>query len=445
MNLSELTNTYVEEMWQWLQDQVLTMPVLIQCSLIVAALLFGLTAARALKRVVSSRIETLPVTHFIRKINNDLLQQQITLVMVLFSEGVVTLLMVSLEQSAIIMLVTLKLLCAWVLIRFVVMLSGNSASTRLLTTIVWGIAALSIVGVLNDTIGTLENIRFSIGKAEVSVFSILSGLLTMAILLYVAGKLSGVVERKIQYIPNLTPSARVLIKKVSKVFLLVLAFIIGLNSMGIDLTALAVFGGAVGLGIGFGLQKVISNLFSGFILLLDRSIKPGDVIEIDNTFGWVNALGARYVSILTRDGIEHLVPNEHLITERVTNWSYSSKDVRQKIPLGVSYNADLHKAIELVVAVAENHKRVLSNPTPVCRVTGFGDNAIDMELRVWICDPVEGVMNIRSDILLGIYDAFKEHGIEIPFPQRDVHLKPSAELQEMFEELSSRRKEGALT
>jgi small-conductance mechanosensitive channel len=186
------------------------------------------------------------------------------------------------------------------------------------------------------------------------------------------------------------------------------------------------------LGVGFGLQKVISNLFSGFILLIDRSIKPGDVIQIDDTFGWVNSLGTRCVSLLTRDGVEYLVPNEHLITEKVTNWSYSSKNVRQKIPIGISYNADLRKAIELVVQVAQDHKRVLENPSPVCRVIAFGDSAIELELRIWISDPVEGVMNIRSDLLLGIWDSFKDNHIDVPFPQRDVHIKASPELKELL-------------
>ena len=141
------------------------------------------------------------------------------------------------------------------------------------------------------------------------------------------------------------------------------------------------------------------------------------------------------VSILTRDGIEYLVPNEHLITEKVTNWSYSSKDVRQKIPIGISYDADLRKAIDLIVGVAKEHKRVLENPAPVCRVTAFGDFAIQLELRIWISDPVEGVMNIRSDLLLGIWDVFKENKIDIPFPQRDVNVKPSKELRKRVSEL----------
>jgi small-conductance mechanosensitive channel len=215
----------------------------------------------------------------------------------------------------------------------------------------------------------------------------------------------------------------VLFAKILKVILISLSIIIGLNSFGIQLSSLTVLGGAVGLGIGFGLQKVISNLISGVILLLDKSIKPGDVISIGETYGWINKLSARYVSVITRDGRETLIPNENLITNQVENWSFSDTQVRLRAPIGISYNADVRKAIGLTIQAALNIDRVLRNPAPKCLVKGFGDNSVDLELRFWIKDPANGVANIKSMVYLEIWDLFHEHNIEIPYPQRDIHIK----------------------
>ena len=184
-------------------------------------------------------------------------------------------------------------------------------------------------------------------------------------------------------------------------------------------------GGAIGLGLGFGLQKVVSNFISGILLLVDNSIKPGDVIEIDGTYGWINNLRARYASVITRDGTEHLIPNEDLITQRVINWTFTNNLVRMKVPIGVSYDSDPHQCLELVIAAAQSVDRVLLEPTPVCHVLGFGDSSIDLELRFWISDPTNGVANVKSQVLLNIWDTFKENNIEIPYPQSDLHIRSS--------------------
>ena len=181
--------------------------------------------------------------------------------------------------------------------------------------------------------------------------------------------------------------------------------------------------GALGVGIGFGLQKIVSNFISGIILLMDRSIKPGDTIGVAGTYGWIQSLGARYVSVVTRDGIEHLIPNEELIVTRVENWSFSGKRVRLKIPVGVSYGTDVHQAIALCIEATEGLDRIVSDPKPVCLLKGFGDSSVDMEIRFWISDPQGGVSNIKSAVLLRVWDLFHENGIEIPFPQRDLHLR----------------------
>ncbi|HEY1503067.1 MAG TPA: mechanosensitive ion channel domain-containing protein, partial [Stellaceae bacterium] len=194
-------------------------------------------------------------------------------------------------------------------------------------------------------------------------------------------------------------------------------------TVGIDLTALALFSGAVGVGVGLGLQKVVANFVSGIILLLDRSIKPGDVIEIGDTFGRITSMAARYVSVRSRDGKDYLLPNEELITSRVVNWTYSSPLVRLDLPFGVAYGSDLHQVRALAVAAGSEPARVAKAPPPVCHATGFGSSAIQFLLRFWIADAENGVTNIKGEVLIALYDALTANGIELPFPQYEVRLK----------------------
>jgi len=181
----------------------------------------------------------------------------------------------------------------------------------------------------------------------------------------------------------------------------------------------------IGIGIGLGLQKSIANLFSGLVLLLDKSIKPGDVIAIGDTYGWVDSLNARYVSVYTRDGIEHLIPNEQLITQEVQNWTHTNRLIRLRLPIGVHYESDVRRAIDLCVESATEVERVIDKPAPVCLLNGFGDNSVDLELRFWIGDPQKGTSNVKSKILMNVWDKFKENKIEIPYPQRDLHIRSS--------------------
>jgi len=213
------------------------------------------------------------------------------------------------------------------------------------------------------------------------------------------------------------------ISQVIKYGLIGLAFLIAISSAGINLSALSIIGGALGVGIGFGLQKVTSNLISGFLLLFDRSIRPGDVISIGDRFGWVQKLGARYAVVRDRNGVDTLIPNEELITSQVINWSYGDRHIRIKISVQISYEDDPELAIRLMEEASEISGRVLCDPPPACRLLGFGDNGIDLELRVWIDDPEEGVNNVRTEVNLEIWRRFREHGVTIPYPQRDLHLK----------------------
>ncbi len=261
------------------------------------------------------------------------------------------------------------------------------------------------------------------GVTRVTMLTLAKGVVAISLLIPFTSWLIRTSESRVTRMEKVSPALQVLTIKVLKVLIAAGAIMFAISSVGVDLSAFAVLGGAIGLGLGFGFQKVVSNLISGVILLGDKSIKPGDVIEVDNTYGWINTLGARYTSVITRDGTEHLIPNEMMITEKVVNWSFSDQKVRVRIPFGVSYTSDIHKAMELALQAAGEDVRILKDPVPAARLTGFGDNSVDFEMRGWIVDPTDGLGNIRSSFYLRIWDLFKENGIEFPYPQRDVHLK----------------------
>lgn len=321
-----------------------------------------------------------------------------------------------------------SLLTAWVVIRFASSFIRDPGWARTLAIVAWSVAALNLVGLLDPTIRTLDSMGLNLGDVRLSMLGIIKAGLVLVVLLWVAGAVSRLVEHRLESSATLSPSARVLLSKFIKVILIVVAILAALESIGVDLTALAVLGGAIGLGIGFGLQKVISNLISGVILLMDKSVKPGDVIAVDDTFGWINRLSARYVSLITRDGTEHLIPNEDLISQRVENWSYSDSLIRLKLPIGVAYESDVPLAMKLAVEAAETVERVLKSPAPVCRLMEFGSDSVNLELRIWIADPQKGVANVQSDVLLNVWNLYHEHGVEFPFSQRDLHLKSAVPL-----------------
>jgi len=322
--------------------------------------------------------------------------------------------------------ITVSLLTAWIVIRLTSNLVRDPAWSRFIAVVAWTIAALNIVGLLGTTITFLDSLSVTLGDLRVSALTVFKGVMSLTALLWLATVSSRLLEKRIKAMPSLTPSVQVLFTKFIKISFVAIAILVALSSVGIDLTALAVFGGAVGVGIGFGLQKVVSNLISGLLLLMDKSVKPGDVIAIGQTYGTIESLGARYVAVKTRDGTEHLIPNEELITQRVENWSHTNRLIRLKIPVGIAYSSDLTLARELCLEAAHEAARILKTPEPVCHLIGFGDSAVNLELRVWIDDPQGGVVNVKSGILTGIWERFRENGVQIPFPQRDVNLTAAA-------------------
>ena len=318
--------------------------------------------------------------------------------------------------------ITTSLLGAWLVIRLAVNFLRSAALRRLVAVGAWSIAALNVLGLLDPVTTLLDAARLDMGTMSISLLDVIKGALAFAILIWLSLLAARVVENRVDALSDVDASARELVKKLSRIALFTLAFLVALNATGIDLTALAVFTGALGVGLGFGLQKVIANFVSGVILLMDRSIKPGDVIETQGTYGWINHLGARYTSIITRDGTEYLIPNEDMITQPVINWSFSDRRVRRKIPVSISYDSDLRRAMAIMEEVAREVPRVLRNPPPVARLMRFGDNGVDLELRLWIEDPQAGVVNVASDVMLAIWDRFHEEGIVFPYPQRVVHF-----------------------
>ena len=294
---------------------------------------------------------------------------------------------------------------------------------NLISTIVWVMVAFHLLGWLPGVLAALDGLAFHIGSSRISLLLVLKLLITVAFFWVLALWLARLIEQRLRSSQHFSSSSRVAMAKTSRFVLLAIALLVSLNAAGVDLTALTVFGGAVGVGLGFGLQRIASNFISGFILLFDKSIKPGDVITIGNKFGWVQELRARYVVVRDRDGVETLIPNENLVTSEVINWSYTDKAVRIKLPVQISYGDDPELAMRIMLDSAKSSPRVLSDPEPLCRLLEFGDNGILLELRTWIMDPENGLGGVRSEVNLAIWRGFKEAGITIPFPQRDVHIK----------------------
>ena len=297
------------------------------------------------------------------------------------------------------------------------------AGETLISTSIWILVALHILGWLPKVVQALDAFGYDFGSVRVSLLTVLQLLVAVGALMVLAAWLSKSIEHLLSRSVYLSSGVKIGISKTAKLTLYTLAVLLSLETAGIDLSALAIFGGALGVGLGFGLQRIASNFISGFILIFDRSIRPGDVISINNKFGWVQELNARYIVVRDRDGVETLIPNENLITSEVINWSYSDSQIRIKLPVQISYADDPEQAMEILLQSAEASSRVLKQPPPAARLMGFGDNGIDLELRVWIRDPQHGVANVRSDINLAIWRGFREAGITIPYPQRDLYLK----------------------
>ncbi len=420
-----LSSTAVADLWNdivaWFAANVFVLDNAIQVGLTFVTLLTAVLIARRVRPLLA-RLETEDGYRRVVRLVSPLLLALIWLVLQWICMSAVA----SLSWPDRVLESVATLIAAWIAIRLATQVVTQPLWATLIAWVAWSIAALNILNLLRPVMGILDAVGIDIGGEggfRISLLTIAQSTLALAVLISLAVYLTGVLDARISGSRTLSPSLQVLFSKSLKIVLIGLAILISLQSVGIDLTALAVFGGAIGLGVGFGLQKVVSNLISGVILLVDKSIKPGDVIAVAGTYGWVTALGGRYVSIVTRDGIEHLIPNETLISERVENWTHTDSQTRLKIDFGVHYRSNVREVIGLAVEAARSVPRVLEIPEPKCLLIEFGDSSVNFQLRIWIADAHNGVQNVKSEVMLALWDKFQEHGVEIPYPQRDVHIR----------------------
>lgn len=298
-----------------------------------------------------------------------------------------------------------------------------AASERLVVLLVWGTLALHLTGLAPGVVEALESVSFKVGKQTLDLWMILHGLVTVFATVLLALWLGGALEDKLMAAKEVDSSVRVVLARIAKAVLALLAILFSLSLVGIDLTTLSVFGGALGVGLGFGLQKIASNYVSGFIILLDRSIRLGNVIAIDaQTTGVVTQITTRYTVLRSLAGVEYLVPNESLVSQTVQNHSFTDSKVFLKTAIGIAYHTDVEAVMQLFAEVVAQQPRVLADPAPRAFLAAFGDSAINIEVGFWIADPEAGTGSIRSDINLALWRACREHGIDIPFPQREVRL-----------------------
>ena len=303
-----------------------------------------------------------------------------------------------------------------------------------------GLAAQS--DTLGAVIKTLDSWALVVGDVRISVFDVVFLLASIGLVVTAAWFITRLARNLIGRVSAFDGSQKLLAEKLATIVIWTVAFFVTIDLIGIDLTALAIFGGAFGLAIGFGLQKTFGNLISGILLLLDKSIKPGDVISVTDqagqeAVGQIRKIGIRAISVITRDQTEYLIPNELLMTNQVVNWSYSSRDVRVKAPVGVAYDSDLELVTKLLYQAVHETGRVLDHPKPRVNLMEFGDSSVNFEVRFWIQDPEGGLANIRSDVYMRIWELFKEHEVEIPFPQTDLHLRSSKQLDQLVEMMSA--------
>lgn len=323
--------------------------------------------------------------------------------------------------------VAAKLAVAWLLIRLATSLIRNETAVRLVSIAAWSVAALSILGLLDQTIAALDSMAFVLGGMRVTPLLVLKVSTLLVVALWLAKVAGGFIDGRISTLNDLTPSMQVLLSKLSHILLISGAIVFVLSAAGVDLSALALFSGAIGVGIGFGLQKIVGNFVSGVILLVDKSVKPGDLVTIADSHGRVSAMNTRYISVSGNDGREYLIPNEKLVTERVVNWTYRDGNTRVDVAFATSYEADPHRVCEIAVKIAKETPRVSAIKPPSCSLVEFAEQSMKFGLSFWIVDPERGIGNVRSEVMLRLWDAFRIQGDSTTFPIRDLRMdEPSA-------------------
>jgi small-conductance mechanosensitive channel len=318
--------------------------------------------------------------------------------------------------------VVAKLALAWLIISLVTSVIRNAFIVRLVSLSAWLVAALSILGQLEPTIDALDSVSVVLGGLRLTPLLLIKLGVLLIVALWLTNIASNFVESRITRSGDLTPSIQVLLVKIIRLALMIFAVAVAMSAVGINLSALAIFSGAAGVGIGFGLQKIVANFISGIILLADKSVKPGDLVTIGDSSGRISAMKTRYISVAAGDGREFLIPNEDLVTQKVTNWTYTDKNTLVKVNFGTNYDADPRLVCKLAIDVAATAKRALKGKPPNCILTEFAEAGMKFALTFWIADP-DGMDNVKSEVMLSLWDAFKREGIRVPYPVREIRLR----------------------
>ncbi|MBR1158060.1 MULTISPECIES: mechanosensitive ion channel family protein [Bradyrhizobium] len=332
--------------------------------------------------------------------------------------------------------VSAKLALAWLVIRLVTSVIDNAFIVKLVSIAAWVVAALSIIGQLDWAAETLDSFAVVVGGLRLTPLLLIKAGALLIVALWLSNIASNFIDGQITRSTDLTPSIQVLLVKIIRIGLMVVAVAIALSAVGINLSALAVLSGAVGVGIGFGLQKIVANFISGIILLVDKSVKPGDLVTIGDSQGRISAMKTRYISVAAGDGREFLIPNEDLVTQKVTNWTYTDKNTLVKIAFAVNYDADPRLVCKLAIDTAAAHARALKGKPPNCILTEFAELGMKFSLTFWIADP-DGMDNVKSDVMLALWDAFKQQGIRVPYPVRELRIRGGALPVESVVEVSN--------
>jgi small-conductance mechanosensitive channel len=371
----------------------------------------------------------LPLRHFIRVLVGS---ASTAVFAILVIAARVTMYHSTWPSRSYLLMVAAKLALAWLVIRLFTSVIRNAFIVRLVSLSAWFVAALSITGQLDATVEALDSVSIVLGGLRLTPLLLIKLGALLILALWLTNIASNFVESRITRAADLTPSIQVLLIKMIRMGLMFIAIAVALSAVGINLSALAVFSGAVGVGIGIGLQKIVANFISGIILLADKSVKPGDLVTIGDSSGRISAMKTRYISVAAGDGREFLIPNEDLVTQKVVNWTYTDKNTLVKIPFGTNYEADPRLVCKLAAGVAAAAQRALKGRPPSCILTEFAEAGMKFSLTFWIGDP-DGLDNVKSDVMLALWDAFKRDGIRVPYPVRELRVRGALPVETVIE------------
>jgi small-conductance mechanosensitive channel len=390
-------------------------------------ILIGAGIAYATQAAVRSRLDLtslamrwpLPFRHFIHVVVGSVPTAAFALSMIVAR---VTMAHSTWPSRSYLLAVAAKLAVAWLIILLVTSVIRNAFIVKLVSLSAWLVAALSIIGQLGPVIEALDSVSIVLGDLRLTPLLLIKLGVLLIVALWLTNIASKFVESRITQSGDLTPSIQVLLVKMIRVALMTFAIAVVMSAVGINLSALAIFSGAAGVGIGFGLQKIVANFISGIILLADKSVKPGDLVTIGDSSGRISAMNTRYISVAAGDGREFLIPNEDLVTQKVVNWTYTDKNTLVKVNFGTNYDADPRLVCKLAIDVAAAAKRAIKGKPPNCILTEFAEAGMKFALTFWIADP-DGMDNVKSEVMLSLWDTFKREGIRVPYPVREIYVR----------------------